>query len=163
MARLQMTIYRTSTATGWLTAGVGADGAEVPYSRRNGGGLSVAASVGGTTSYAFDAAGRRTHIASPAGSFALGHCVWNGKLAAVTNANGFVVEYAYDIMDRVTNISWKTASGATLGGFEYEYGVVGRIVSRSHMLGDPSQPSQMSQSSQKNYAYDDLDRPRRHC
>ena len=62
-------------------------------------------------------------------------------------------------MDRVTNISWQTASGASLGGFAYEYDALGRIVSRSHTLGDPSQPSSpMSQSSQKAYAYDDLDR-----
>ena len=70
-----------------------------------------------------------------------------------------MVQYAYDIMDRVTNISWQTASGATLGGFAYEYDALGRITSRSHTLGDPSQPSSpMSQSSQKAYAYDDLDR-----
>jgi len=43
--------------------------------------------------------------------------------------------YAYDIMDRVTNISWRTTSGATLGGFEYEYDAAGRIVSRSHAIG----------------------------
>ena len=70
-----------------------------------------------------------------------------------------MVQYAYDIMDRVTNISWRTTSGATIGGFAYEYDAVGRITSRSHTLGDPSQPSSpMSQSSQKAYAYDDLDR-----
>ena len=62
-------------------------------------------------------------------------------------------------MDRVTNISWQTASGATLGGFAYEYDALGRITSRSHTLGDPSQPSSpMSQSSQKSYTYDDFDR-----
>ena len=61
-------------------------------------------------------------------------------------------------MDRVTNISWQTASGATLGGFAYEYDALGRITSRSHTLGDPSQPSPMSQSSQKCYIYDDHDR-----
>ena len=74
-----MTIYKTSAATGWLTVSVGADGTEVSYSRRNGGGISVAASVAGTTSYAFDVAGRKTHISSPVGSFALGYCGWNGK------------------------------------------------------------------------------------
>ena len=67
---------------------------------------------------------------------------------AVTNASKFVVEYAYDIMDRVTNISWQTASGATLGGFEYEYDAVGRIVSRSHAIG--------SNAFDRAYAYDDL-------
>ena len=61
-------------------------------------------------------------------------------------------------MDRVTNISWRTTSGAALGGFAYEYDAVGRITSRSHVLGDPSQPSPMSQSFQKAYAYDNFDR-----
>ena len=42
-----------------------------------------------------------------------------------------MVEYMHDIMDRVTNISWRTTSGATLGGFQYEYDAAGRIVSRS--------------------------------
>ena len=53
-------------------------------------------------------------------------------------------------MDRVTNISWKTTSGATLGGFGYEYDAVGRIVSRSHAIG--------SNAFDRVYAYDDLDR-----
>ena len=90
--------------------------------------------------------------------FGFGYCDWNGRLSAVTNGSGFVVEYMYDIMDRVTNISWHTTSGATLGGFEYEYDAAGRIVSRRQEIGDPSQMPQMSQTSQKNYAYDDLDR-----
>ena len=53
-------------------------------------------------------------------------------------------------MDRVTNISWKTTSGAALGGFGYEYDAVGRIVSRSHAIG--------SNAFDRAYAYDDLDR-----
>ena len=86
-------------------------------------------------------------------------CLRRVRLAAVTNASGFVVQYAYDIMDRVTNISWRTTSGATIGGFAYGYDALGRIVSRGHTLGDPSLPlSPMSQSSQKTYAYDDFDR-----
>ena len=137
-------------ATGWLMASRGADGTEVSYSRRSGGSVASITSAAGTTSYSFDSAGRRVHIESPSGSFALGYCEWNGNLAAVTNASGFVVEYEYDIMDRVTNISWKTASGAILGGFEYEYDAVGRIVSRSHAIG--------SNAFDRVYAYDDLDR-----
>lgn len=83
---------------------------------------------------------------------------WNGRLSAVTNGSGFVVKYMHDIMDRVTNISWRTTSGAAIGGFQYEYDAVGRIVSRRQEIGDPSHPSQMSRLSQKNYDYDDLDR-----
>ena len=40
-----------------------------------------------------------------------------------------MVQYAYDIMDRVTNISWRTASGAALGGFAYAYDSLGRKIS----------------------------------
>jgi len=48
-----------------------------------------------------------------------------------------VVKYAYDIMDRVTNISWKTTSGESLGGFGYEYDAAERgLVART----DPDKP-----------------------
>ena len=145
-------------ATGWLDASKGADGTWVSYARSDGGAVTSITSVAGMTAYSLDAAGRRARASTPSAVFSFGYCEWNGRLAAVTNASGFVVQYAYDIMDRVTHISWQTASGATLGGFAYEYDALGRIVSRSHTLGDPSQPSPMSQSSQKCYIYDDLDR-----
>ena len=95
---------------------------------------------------------RTEHWSNTSAAFGFGYCGWNGRLAAVTNSSGFVVQYAYDIMDRVTNISWRTTGGASLGGFAYEYDALGRIVSRGHVLGDPSQPSQ------KTYTYDDFDR-----
>ena len=119
--------------------------------------LSASNSVG-VVSNGFDAANRLAGIAAPAATFSFGYCDWNGRLSSITSANGFVVEYLHDIMDRVTNIAWKTTSGATLGGFAYRYDAVGRIVSRDHSLGDSSQMSQMSQSSQKSYTYDALDR-----
>ena len=145
-------------ATGWLDASCGADGTWVEYTRSDGGAVTSIASVAGTTAYSLDAAGRRTRLTTPSTVFDFGYCGWNGRLAAVTNSSGFVVQYAHDIMDRVTNISWRTTSGATLGGFAYEYDALGRITSRSHTLGDLPQPSPMSQSSQKAYAYDDFDR-----
>ena len=145
-------------STGWLDASKGADGMWVSYARSDGGAVTSMTSVAGTTAYSLNAAGRRTRLATPSAAFDFGYCEWNGRLAAVTNASGFVVQYAHDIMDRVTNISWRTTSGATLGGFAYGYDALGRITSRSHTLGDPSQPSSpMSQSSQKTYAYDDFD------
>ena len=146
-------------ATGWLDASKGADGTWVSYARSDGGAVTSMTSVAGTTAYSLDAAGRRTRLATPSAAFEFCYCGWNGRLAAVTNAGGFVVQYAHDIMDRVTNISWRTASGASLGGFAYGYDALGRIVSRGHTLGDPSQPSSpMTQSSHKTYAYDDFDR-----
>ena len=53
-------------------------------------------------------------------------------------------------MNRVTNIAWRTASGASLGGFSYAYDAAGRIVSRRHSLGGAS--------FDRDYAYDGMDR-----
>ena len=137
-------------STGWLMRTFGADGEEVSYTRRNGGGVASIVSVAGTTRYSFDSAGRKTQINFPSGEFKFGYCNWNGKLSAITNGNGLVSEYAYNLMDRVTNITWRTADGAKLGGFAYEYDAVGRIVSRSHALG--------TNAFNRAYAYDDFDR-----
>ena len=116
----------------------------------DGGEVTGVVSVAGTTRYALDKASRRTCIDSPAGTFGLDYCAWNGKLAVVTNAHGLVTVYAYDVMDRVTNIAWRTVDGAALGGFSYEYDAAGRIVSRGHSLGGVA--------FDRTYAYDDLDR-----
>ena len=46
-----------------------------------------------------------------------------------------MVKYAYDIMDRVTNISWRTTSGAAIDGFGYDAAERG-LVART----DPDKP-----------------------
>ena len=137
-------------ATGWLASSRGADGMTVSYAYSNGGEVTGVVSVAGTTRYALDKASRRTRIDSPAGTMRLGYCAWNGKVSAVTNGNGMVTAYAYDVMDRVTNIAWTAANGTSLGGFSYEYDAVGRIVSRNHTLGGAT--------FDRTYAYDALDR-----
>jgi len=137
-------------STGWLDASKGADGMWVSYARSDGGAVTSMTSVAGATAYSLDAAGRRTRLATPSAAFEFGYCKWNGRLVAVTNASGFVVQYAYDIMDRVTNISWRTTSGATIGGFAYGYDALGRITSRSHTLG--------TNAFDRVYSYDDFDR-----
>ena len=137
-------------ATGWLDASVGADGTEVRFLRSNGGAATSVVSVAGTTAHVLDAAGRRVATGSPAGRIAYGHCPWNGRLSAVTNANGVVAEYLYDVMDRVTNIVWTAAGGRRLGGFAYRYDAAGRVVSRRHALG--------TNVFDRVYGYDGLDR-----
>lgn len=137
-------------ATGWLDASRGADGSWVRYARSDGGAVTARVSVAGTSAYACDKAGRRVRSVSPAGTLAFGYCPWNGLLTAVTNANGVVTAYAYDVMDRVTNIAWTTQGGVALGGFSYTYDTIGRIVARGHALG--------TNRFDRAYAYDDLDR-----
>ena len=137
-------------ATGWLMSSRGADGTEVSYIYSDGGEVTGVVSVAGTTRYALDKASRRTRIDSPAGTFGLGYCAWNGNVSAVTNGNGMVTAYAYDVMDRVTNIAWTAANGTALGGFSYEYDAAGRIASRGHTLGGVA--------FDRAYVYDGLDR-----
>ncbi|MDO4366209.1 MAG: RHS repeat-associated core domain-containing protein, partial [bacterium] len=108
-----------------------------------------AVSVAGTTAYTLDAANRTARIESPAGTLRFGHCAWSGLVASITNVNGLVASYAYDILDRVTNIAW-TVDGAPLGGFSYTYDVLGRITARHHALG--------ADTFDRAYAYDGLDR-----
>ena len=81
--------------------------------------------------YALDKASRRTRIDSPAGTFGLGYCAWNGNVSAVTNGNGMVTAYAYDVMDRVTNITWSAANGTFLGGVAYTYDAAGNRMTRT--------------------------------
>ena len=145
-------------ATGWLDSTRGVDGTEVAYSRSKGGAVTSVVSVAGTSAYVRDRANRLSRMVAPSSTFSFGYCDWNGKVSAVTNGNGLVTTYAYDIMDRVTNIAWMAADGTPIGGFAYSYDAIGRIVSRNYTLGNPSQPSPMSQLSQKTYTYDDLDR-----
>ena len=137
-------------ATGWLDASRGADGSWVRHLRSDGGVVTSTVSVAGTTTHAIDAAGRRVRTAFPAGTISFGYCPWNGLLAAVTNANGVVTEYAYDVMDRVTNVTWTMQGGTVLGGFSYVYDAEGRVVAREHWLG--------TNRFDRAYAYDALDR-----
>ena len=56
-------------------------------------------------------------------------------------------------MDRVTNISWKTTSGATLGGFGYEYDAVGRLAST---LSLSTRSTRSTRLNARLYLYDNL-------
>ena len=147
-AGLVSNIY--DAATGWLDVSCGVDGSWVRYVRSNGGAVTSRVAVAGTTQYAYDKAGRRVRADSSAGTLSFGYCPWNGLLAAVTNANGVTMAYGYDVMDRVTNITWTAPGGTALGGFAYEYDAVGRIVARRHALG--------TNRFDRAYAYDGLDR-----
>ncbi|MBQ6009955.1 MAG: hypothetical protein IJL17_15580 [Kiritimatiellae bacterium] len=136
-------------ATGWLASMRGADGTEVSFAYHPGGEVASVSSVAGTTEYVLDAANRRAQIVSPAGTFRFGYNAWNGRIASVTNASGLVTTYAYDVLDRVTNIAW-AANGVALGGFSYVYDTLGRIVSRRYALG--------TNAFDRAYSYDCMDR-----
>ena len=136
-------------ATGWLVKSRGADGTEVGYLYRNDGAVTSVVSVAGGKALGLDPYGRWTRVESAAGTAVFGYSDWNGLAAAVTNG-ATVAEYAYDLMDRVTNVAWRTVGGESLGGIAYEHDALGRITARSLVLGD--------ESFDRAYAYDGCDR-----
>ena len=136
-------------ATGGLVRTRGADGTEVGYRYRNDGAVTSVVSVAGVKALDLDPYGRWTKVESAAGTAVFGYSEWNGLAAVVTNG-ATVTEYAYDLMDRVTNVAWRTAGGEELGGIAYEYDALGRITARSLALGDDS--------FDRAYSYDGRDR-----
>ncbi|MEI6166492.1 MAG: RHS repeat-associated core domain-containing protein [bacterium] len=70
----------------------------------------------------------------------------NGLVASVTNA-AITESMGYDILDRATNIMWKTASGTTNRSFGYAFNAAGMITNMSRENGGWTA-----------YTYDSLDR-----
>jgi|GEM_PF-2198699 len=45
---------------------------------------------------------------------------FNGRISSITNLeSGIVTTYAYDLMDRATNISYRTAAGSLIRSLDY--------------------------------------------
>ena len=124
-------------ATGWLVKTRGAEGMDVGYRYRNDGAVTSVVSVAGLKALDLAPYGRWTRATSVAGRADFGYSDWNGLAAVVTNG-ATVVEYAYDLMDRVTNVAWRTVSGESLGGVAYGYDALGRITARNLVLGNDS-------------------------
>jgi RHS repeat-associated protein len=132
------------------TEGVGRAGG-VGYGVDPAGNVTSAVSVAGTQAYTFDAAERVTTINGVGGTFAYGYGSWNGLVAAVSNLeSGLNVAYAFDVMDRVTNIVWRTGGGNLVRGFEYAYDAAGLITQKVTLAG--------SGTVVEKYTYDGLDR-----
>lgn len=85
--------------------------------------------------------------------FYYGYSPENGRVSSVSNlASGFVATYAYDIMDRATNISYHTSDGTLMRSLDYKYDAVGMIREKTDF--DASITSTVSTV----YTYDSLDR-----
>jgi RHS repeat-associated protein len=64
--------------------------------------------------------------------------------------SGLVAGYGYDVMDRLTNLVWRDASGSVLRGFAYSYDSAGMITQKLTTAG--------GNLTTETYAYDGLDR-----
>ncbi len=153
MAGAQGVISNTFDAAGRLAAvAQPVPQGTVNYGYRPAGQVTSVDSVAGSTSYAYDEAERLTGIQHPvAGSFAYAYNTHNGLAASMTGSNtGLNAAYAYDMLDRLTNISWKNTSGDTLGSFAYAYDAAGMITQKVSNIN--------GQTTAAHYAYDSLNR-----
>ncbi|RLC01536.1 MAG: hypothetical protein DRI57_30985, partial [Deltaproteobacteria bacterium] len=110
--------------------------------------ITVAGSTILTNVYSFDAAERLSTQKSDAGQFVYSYNQYNGLISSVSNlASGIKVSYIYNTMDRITDITWKNASGQTMKSFDYAYSSAGMIINVIHENGTGAY-----------YAYDSLHR-----
>jgi len=108
------------------TTGI-APGSTVSYAYYPGGQVSNMMAVAGQTRYAYDAAERPSGIESGEGGFVYTYHPHNGLVATCTCTNiGLTATYGYDILDRVTNITWST-TGGVVRSFGYTHSNAGMI------------------------------------
>ena len=103
------------------------------------------------SSCSYDAAGRPSVRNTPAGAFAYTYGDWNGLAVCVSNA-ALTAENSFDILDRVTNMVYRNASGTAVGCFTYSYDVLGLVTQKISAVGQASQPVTNA------YSYDALGR-----
>jgi len=109
-----------------------------------------------TTEYSYDVADRLIGLTAKerekTQNFVYGYSSENGRISSVTNLeSGLVTSYAYDLMDRATNISYRTSTGSLIRSLDYKFDAVGMI--KNIFTSDDS-----SQLSVKSYRYDSIDR-----
>jgi len=126
-----------------------APGGTVTYGYDPAGQVTGRVSVAGAARVAYDAAGRVTRIAGEDGeAFGYGYEPYGGLVGGLTNATvGLTAEYGYDVMNRVTNIVWRSAGGEVPRSFRYTYNAAGLVARVARESGE-----------RIDYAYDELDR-----
>lgn len=132
-----------------LTASVGvAPSGTVDYTYFPAGQVSNMTSTAGLTTHSLDNADRVSQINSFNGMFNYTYNTNNGLVSQVTCTNsGVSVDYIYDVMDRVTGITWKDSSVSVIRSFAYTYNDAGMITD-----------IEMEDGAELRYSYDDLDR-----
>lgn len=108
-------------------------------------------------SYEYDAAERLKEISrkdAEAQRFVYEYNTDNGQVASVSNTvSGITCSYEYDLMDRATNIAYRTSSGSLIRSLDYEYNAVSMIVQKRISNSEQGAPN-----SEVSYVYDSLDR-----
>jgi RHS repeat-associated protein len=97
----------------------------------------------------YDQAARLASQKTEAGTFTNTYCDWSGGLESVSNPS-LTVSYSSDILDRVTNIIYRTANGEIVRSFAYAYDLSGMITQKVDMA--------IGSCVTNSYTYDGLNR-----
>ena len=126
-------------------------GGNVAYGYYPAGQVSNVVSVAGTNTYIRDAGERiqNLNVSTPLrqDSLAYSYDPINGMMSGVSYSNGIKCAYSYDLMDRLTGISWLDASNRVLMSRAYVYTPAGLISNITYETGEKAI-----------YTYDSLDR-----
>ena len=122
----------------------------VNYTYYPAGQVSNVVHIADDVTYAYDAAERVTQIDSAAaGQINYTYNTNNGLVQTMAYPNGITCTYSYDVMDRVTGISYETTNSVVYA-LAYDYDDAGMITNRVLTAGSSSESTQ--------YGYDELDR-----
>jgi RHS repeat-associated protein len=124
-------VFRSYDGAGRLISETGTThGTAVSYTYLPAGNVTNLTTVAGTTSYTYDEAERVTRIADGRATFGLSYHPHHGLGSSCTNAeSGLSVSYAYDVVDRITDIHWRDGANATLRRRTYAYDDAGMVTS----------------------------------
>ena len=124
-----------------------------PVGNRTNSVISVGGSQVSATARSFDAAERLKSITTETTErFVYEYNTGNGQVASVSNTvSGITCSYEYDLMDRTTNIAYRTSSGSLIRSLDYAYDAVGMIKEKTIV-------DDASNFVVHGYTYDSLDR-----
>jgi RHS repeat-associated protein len=83
----------------------------------------------------YDQAARLAIQTSVAGTFTNAYCAWSGAIESVSNSC-LTASYASDILERVTNITYRKSNGEILRSFFYAYNLAGMITQKVNIAGN---------------------------
>jgi len=132
-------LVRTQDARGWtyftydtsshLTQELAPDGAETAHVYDAVGRRSAVTSPGGSVHYAYDAVGRMQHASSSNATLGTAYYTYDeaGSVIKKVLGNGCYTYFAYDALNRPTEVLNCLPNGSPLAYFEYTYDPAGRI------------------------------------
>ncbi len=100
---------------------------------------------GNETHYVNNRDGQATETITPLGTTTMAYDA-AGRLTQTTDADGRVIQYSYDVADRLTGEVWKNASAVTVNVVTYSYDNIGNMLTAADYNGTVT------------YSYDALDR-----